>query len=36
MGTIFLFATLDGTISPPQANRNDAILAVNNSANKAV
>jgi len=35
MGIIFLFATLDGTISPPQANRNEAILAVDNSANKS-
>jgi uncharacterized protein (TIGR03118 family) len=36
--SIFLFATLDGTISgwAPQSNRNEAILAVDNSANKAV
>jgi uncharacterized protein (TIGR03118 family) len=35
---LFLFATLDGTISgwSPQANRNEAIQAVDNSANKAV
>jgi hypothetical protein len=33
--SFFLFATLDGTISPPQANRNEAILAVDNSANKS-
>ena len=34
----FLFATLDGTISgwAPQANRNEAILMVDSSANKAV
>lgn len=34
----FLFATLDGTISgwAPQANRNEAIQMVDNSANKAV
>src|SRR5215469_16219171 len=34
----FLFATLDGTISgwAPQANRNEAILMVDNSADKAV
>jgi hypothetical protein len=32
-----LFATLDGTISgwAPQASRNEAILAVDNLANKA-
>ncbi|MFY9682829.1 MAG: TIGR03118 family protein [Candidatus Sulfotelmatobacter sp.] len=32
--TFFLFATLDGTISgwAPETNRNDAIIAVNNSA----
>ena len=36
--SLFLFATLDGTISgwAPQANFNEAILAVDNSANKAV
>ena len=35
---LFLFATLDGTISgwAPQSNKNQAILAVDNSANKAV
>ena len=35
---IFLFATLDGTISgwAPQSNPNDAIIAVNNSASGAV
>jgi uncharacterized protein (TIGR03118 family) len=34
----FLFATLDGTISgwAPQANFNQAIIAVNNSSNKSV
>jgi uncharacterized protein (TIGR03118 family) len=34
---LFLFATLDGTISgwAPQSNPNDAIIAVNNSASKA-
>lgn len=34
----FLFATLDGTISgwAPQANRNEAIQMVDNSANKAI
>jgi uncharacterized protein (TIGR03118 family) len=36
--SIFLFATLDGTISgwAPQSNFNQAIQAVDNSANKAV
>ncbi len=36
--SLFLFATLDGTISgwAPQSNFNEAILAVDNSANKAV
>lgn len=36
--SIFLFSTLDGTISgwAPQSNRNEAILAVDNSTNKAV
>jgi uncharacterized protein (TIGR03118 family) len=36
--TFFLFATLDGTIMgwSPQANFNDAIIAVNNSASGAV
>jgi uncharacterized protein (TIGR03118 family) len=36
--SIFLFATLDGTISgwAPQSNLNQAILAVDNSANKSV
>lgn len=36
--TFFLFVTLDGTISgwSPQANVNDAIIAVNNSASGAV
>jgi uncharacterized protein (TIGR03118 family) len=36
--SLFLFATLDGTISgwAPQANFNEAILAVDNSANKTV
>jgi uncharacterized protein (TIGR03118 family) len=35
---IFLFATLDGTISgwAPQSNPNDAIIAVNNSASGSV
>jgi uncharacterized protein (TIGR03118 family) len=35
---IFLFATLDGTISgwAPQSNFNDAIIAVNNSASGAI
>src|SRR5580692_5309342 len=35
--SIFLFATLDGTISgwAPQSNFNQAIVAVNNSASKA-
>lgn len=36
--SIFIFATLDGTISgwAPQSDRNNAIIAVNNSASKAV
>ena len=36
--SIFLFATLDGTISgwAPQSNRNSSIIAVNNSATGAV
>ncbi len=36
--SIFLFATLDGTISgwAPQSNPNDAIIAVNNSGSGAV
>jgi uncharacterized protein (TIGR03118 family) len=36
--SVFLFATLDGTISgwAPQANFNDAIVAVNNSSSKSV
>lgn len=36
--SIFLFATLDGTISgwAPQSNPNQAIIAVDNSANKSV
>jgi uncharacterized protein (TIGR03118 family) len=36
--SVFLFATLDGTISgwAPQANRAEAIIAVNNSASGAV
>jgi uncharacterized protein (TIGR03118 family) len=36
--SVFLFSTLDGTISgwAPQSNRNEAILAVDNSTNKAV
>lgn len=36
--SIFLFATLDGTINgwAPQSNRNEAIQAVDNSANNAV
>ena len=36
--SIFLFATLDGTISgwAPQSNPNEAIIAVNNSASGAV
>jgi uncharacterized protein (TIGR03118 family) len=35
--SIFLFATLDGTISgwAPQTNKNQAVLAVDNSASKA-
>ena len=36
--SVFLFATLDGTISgwAPQTNLNSAVVAVNNSASKAV